>query len=310
MSNIFRKIRTAVKIIIDPAVRFDAFNIWGLNRNMPDDKYLKKQFKFTLGRELDLENPQTLCEKIQWLKLYDRRPEYVNMVDKYEVKKLVADKIGSQYVVPLLGVWDKFDDIDFDTLPDQFILKCTHDSGGFVVCTDKAKFDKEAAKNKLEASLKQNYFTFYREWVYKHVKPRIIAEEYIPTLGKPDSVEYKLSCFNGVAKLITLCRGIAHSSYDVRTNDHYDRDFHVYYKNSTSNPPAIPPQMDEIINISEKLSAGIPYVRVDSYIHNNKVYFGEITFYTWSGLMVFDPPEWDYTLGSWVELPKEKHISD
>ena len=279
--------------------------------SMPDDEFLRCLYKLSMGRDLDLQNPKTFTEKLQWLKLYDRRPEYTRMADKYAVKKLVADKIGSEYVIPLLGVWDKFEDIDFDALPEQFVLKCTHDSGGLVICRDKAAFDREAARKVLSSSLLRNYYPNFREWVYKDITPRIIAENYIPSLGRPESVEYKLTCFNGVAKLITICRGIAHSSFDVRTNDHYDRDmnrlhFWVNYKNPEV-PENIPEQMPEIIALSEKLSTGIPEVRVDWYIDKGKIYFGEFTFYTWAGFMHFNPPEYDEILGSWLELSSEKH---
>ena len=217
--------------------------------SLSDEEYLERFYKVKLGRELDLQNPKAFTEKLQWLKLYDRRPEYTSMADKYAVKKVIADRIGAEYVIPLLGVWDRFEDIDFDSLPEQFVLKCTHDSGGFAVCRDKRTFDREAAKKVLTRSLHKNYYFQSREWVYKDIPPRIIAEQYVPSLGRPESIEYKLTCFNGKAKLITICRGIAHSTYDVRTNDHYDRDlnrlnFYVNYKNPAE-PEKIPPQMQD-----------------------------------------------------------------
>ena len=299
----------AAKMLVSPKYRFLTLFSRGFYDSMPDDEYLKRMYKYQMGRELDLDNPQTLTEKLQWLKLYDRRPEYTVMADKYAVKKFVADKIGSEYVVPLLGVWDKFDDIDFDSLPEQFVLKATHDSGSFAVCRDKANFDVERARKILTAALSKNY-SWAREWVYKNIQPRIIAEKYIPSLGRPESVEYKLTCFDGVAKLITICRGIAHSSFDARTNDHYDRDlnrlpFYVFYKNPQV-PEKIPEQIHEIIALSEKLSAGIPQVRVDWYMDNGHIYFGEFTFYTWAGFMKFTPPEWDGIMGSWLTLPEKR----
>ncbi|MBQ7221349.1 MAG: hypothetical protein IJS28_10255 [Synergistaceae bacterium] len=298
---------SAAKALIFPRQRTGILLFYD---KLSDEKLIRKLFKYFMGYDIDLDNPKTLCEKLNWLKLYDRRPEYTTMADKYAVKKFVADRIGSEHVVPLLGVWDRFDDIDFDALPEQFVLKCTHDSGGFVVCRDKATFDKQAARTALEKSLANNYYLMYREWVYKDVPRRIIAEQYIPSLGKPESIEIKVTCFNGIAKLNTICRGIAHDLPEKRSNDHYDRDmnrlmFSVVYKNPEV-PEKIPEQMPEIIALSEKLSAGIPQVRVDWYIVDGQIYFGEFTFYTWGGFMKFEPPEYDEILGSWLTLP-DKH---
>ncbi|MBQ6111948.1 MAG: hypothetical protein IJL01_06090 [Synergistaceae bacterium] len=304
-------IRKAVKCLVNPEYRFWALNSRGFYDSMPDEEFLKRVYEYMLGKKLNLINPETFTEKMQWQKLYDRRPEYTKMADKYEVKSIVAAKIGSEHVIPLIGVWDNFDDIDIDSLPSQFVLKCTHDSGGLIVCRDKSEFDIQTAREKLTRSLRTNYYKPWREWAYKDIHPRIIAEKYIDSLGKPDSLEYKLTCFGGRVRLITICRGIAHSSFDVRTNDHYDRDlnrlnFWVNYRNPKV-PEKIPEQMNDIIAFSEKLSEGFPQVRVDWYILDGCVYFGEMTFYTWAGFMKFNPPEWDYIMGSWFELPPDKH---
>lgn len=282
----------------------------GSDSRMDDIAYIKKKYKQMVGHECDLENPQALTEKIQWLKLYNHNPSYTKMADKYEAKKYVAGLIGEEHIIPTYGVWDSFDEIDFDSLPDQFILKCTHNSGGFVICKDKNTFDKKAAKKRLTDCLNHNYFYSGREWVYKNIKPRIIAEKYIDSLGKPDSVEYKTTCFNGKVGFVTICTGIAHSDFELRTNDHYDVDFHhmpwyVNYKNADV-PPKKPEQWDELIAICEKLSKDIPYVRVDTYIIDGQIYFGEMTFYTWSGFMKFNPPEWDLKLGEMLVLPDKK----
>lgn len=279
--------------------------------NLGDEELIQKRYQENVGGgTLDLNNPKTLNEKLNWLKLHCKRSEYTKMVDKYEVKAYVSKTIGEQYVIPLYGVWDHFDEIDFDELPQSFVLKVTHNSGGLVVVKDKAKFDKAAARKKLEDALAVNYYTISREYPYKDVKPRIIAEKYIDSLGHEDSIEYKLTVFNGKVKMITVCKGIAHDSFEARTNDHYDRDgntlpFYAYYKNS--NPPVpLPKQTDEMIRIAEKLAGDIPYVRVDFYIHDEKVLFGEMTFFTWGGFILFTPKEWDRKLGDWLELPKEE----
>jgi hypothetical protein len=275
-------------------------------RLWPAELYLKCYYYLHLHEWPNLKHPQNFTEKLNWLKLHDRRPLYTKLADKCEVKKYVSEKIGSDKIIPLLGVWDHFDEIDFDQLPDQFVLKCTHDSGGFWICKDRSIFNQEEARQFFNKELRKNYYWNKREWVYKDIKPRIIAEPYIDSLGKPESFEYKLTCMNGVCKVFTICTGIAHSEFELRTNDHYDRDFnhlpwYAYYKNSKK-PVQIPPQAKEIIEYAEKLSEGIPQVRVDFYVINDKVYFGEMTFYTWAGIIEFTPPEWNDIMGSWLDL--------
>lgn len=275
-------------------------------RLWPAELYLKCYYYLHLHEWPNLKHPQNFTEKLNWLKLHDRRPLYTKLADKCEVKKYVAEKIGSDKIIPLLGVWDHFNEINFDQLPDQFVLKCTHDSGGFWICKDRSNFNQEEARQFFNKELHKNYYWNKREWVYKDIKPRIIAEPYIDSLGKPESFEYKLTCMNGVCKVFTICTGIAHSDFELRTNDHYDRDFnhlpwYAYYKNSKK-PVQIPPQAKEIIEYAEKLSEGIPQVRVDFYVINDKVYFGEMTFYTWAGIIEFTPPEWNDIMGSWLDL--------
>lgn len=297
-------------LITNPGDRMYFLSAHGFYRNMSDEEYLKKMWGYRMGGVPDLQYPKTLSEKLQWLKIHDHNPEYHRYADKYEVKKIVSGLIGEEHVIPLLGVWDSFDDIDFDKLPDRFILKTTHDSGSFMICRDKTSFDYKKARKKFTKALKRNYYWSDREWVYKDIKPRIIAEEYIDSLGKPDSIEYKITCMNDEVKFTTICTGIAHSAYENRTNDHYDRDlnhmpWYAYYKPSKK-PAQIPDQMDEMLEYAEKLCKGIPYVRVDFYLVDGKVYFGEMTFYTWAGFIRFDPPEWDRKLGDMLVLPKQE----
>lgn len=273
-----------------------------------DEFYLRSLFEAKLGYKLDLENPRSLCEKLQWLKLYDRNPLYTKMVDKYEVKEYVKSLIGEQYVLPALGVWECVDEINFDELPNEFVLKKTNDSGSIIVIDDKEHLDIVSLKKKLAYQRDTNYYYHRREWPYKNVKPRIIAEKYVDTLGKPQSIEYKVTCFNGKVGFVTICRGIAHVSLDVRTNDSYDTNFnhmpwYAYYKNSAIQYEK-PKQWNELIALSEKLATNIPYVRVDWYVSDEQLYFGEITFYTWAGFIEFTPPEWDLRLGDCLTLPK------
>ncbi len=303
--NLKKIASSAWKFTVDPSYRFQKLNHKGFYNQMPDEEFLKKSFKANVGYDLDLDNPKTFNAKLQWLKLYDRKPEYTRMVDKYEAKEYVAGKIGSQYIIPTLGVWDKFEDIDFDALPDRFVLKCTHDSGGLAICTDKTTFDKAAAARKINRSLQNNFYYRHREWPYKDVKPRIIAEEY-KDLENLQGVEYKLFCFNGKLKMILVCKGKAHAT-GVRTNDFLDENFNripVRSLNPNSSGELVcPAEMPEMKRIAEYLSENIPVLRVDFYLLEGKIYFGELTFFHNSGMCAFTPAEYDRTFGDWIELP-------
>ena len=275
---------------------------------IPDGVYLKLRYKMRMGKKLNLKRPETYNEKLNWLKLNDRRPEYVRMVDKYEVKKYVADKIGEQYIIPTLGVWNSFDEIDFASLPDQFVLKCTHDSGGLAICKDKSTFNIDAAKVKIEKSLKENYYWHTREWPYKNVQPRIIAEKYMEDELTKELRDYKFFAFDGKVKALF----IASERYaaDETKFDFFDENFnHLPFTNGHPNAeitPAKPENFDEMKTLAEKLSVGIPQVRVDFYEVNGKTYFGELTFAHWGGMTPFKPEEWDYVFGSWIDLPKKQ----
>ncbi len=278
----------------------------------PDKTYLEIVHRLRTGHKLDLDNPKTYSEKCQWMKLYYQRPELTTMVDKYEVKKYVAERIGNEYVVECYGVWDKFEDIDFEKLPQQFVLKCTHDSGGIVICKDKDTFNKEEAAKKFKYFLSQEHYHFAREWAYKNVKPRIIAERYMDSLGKAESVEYKLTSMGGAIFTITICSGIAHAAYELRHNDNFSRDWqrqnwYARYK-PTGKDFKKTPEIEKMIELSEKLTQGIPQVRVDWYLHDGKIYFGEFTFYTWAGWPIFTPEEWDLKMGERFMLPEKKFI--
>ena len=274
-------------------------------RLFPDGLFLKLLFPLRTGYKLNLKAPQTFNEKLQWLKLYDRNPEYSKMVDKVEAKKYVADIIGDDHIIPTLAVYDKVEDIDFDTLPDRFVLKCTHDSGGIVICKDKATLDKQAAIEKLRRGLEQNYFYQNREWPYKNVKPRIIAEVYMD--GGEELLDYKFMCYNGVCKNLFVCTGRA--KHDLRV-DFFDTKwqhlpFYRKYPNADYEIPK-PENLDEMILCANDIASKVrcPFVRIDLYSINGKIYFGEITFFPGSGMEFFEPIEWDYTLGSYINLPK------
>ena len=306
-------IQKAIKYIVDADYRFLVNAYKGKYNDMPDDEYCRKFYKVRVGKELNLDNPQTFSDKLQWLKCYYHDPEYIKMVDKYEVKQYVSERIGSEYVLPALAIWDSVEEIDINTLPDQFVLKCTHNSGAFAICKDKSHFDIADAKRRLGIMLKKNYYWNNREWPYKDVKPRILAEPYLDSLGRPDSIEYKFTCANGKLCFGTICGGIAHVEFEKRSNDHYDENFDImpwyaFYKPSKNPVKEKPAHYDEMVRLAEKLSEGIPSVRVDFYVHKDHVYFGEITFYTWGGFLVFTPDEWDMKLSKYITLPDHKML--
>lgn len=295
------------KYIKNPFRVFSILAMRGFFNWLEDEQYVKLQFRAQVGKWPNLKNPETFNEKLQWLKLHDRKPIYTTMVDKYAVKKYVADLIGEEYIIPTLGVWDKFEDIDFDALPNQFVLKCTHDSGGLVICRDKDSLDKRKAKEKIERSLKRNYYWSGREWPYKDVKPRIIAEQYMEDTKTEELRDYKFFCFDGVAKALFIATDRQKEGEEVKF-DFYDMDFrHLDFKQGHPNAsvsPAKPETFNEMRQLAEKLSKGIPQLRVDFYEVNGKAYFGELTFSHFSGMVPFNPEKWDETFGSWIKLPE------
>lgn len=273
---------------------------------MPDKRYLEWIFWVRMDKRLNLNNPVAFNEKLQWLKLYDRKPLYTKMVDKYQAKQYIADYIGKQYIIPTLGVWDTFDDIDFDRLPNRFVLKCTHDSGGLVICKDKAYFDKEAARRKMEACLKKNYYFRGREWPYKDVPRKIIAEQYMTDDSGTEPRDYKFFCFNGSPKMILVCS--ERFSETGLKEDFFDPDWNrlpIKRPRHPNNGAEMekPLLLDKMLLLAQALADGIPFVRIDFYNVNGKVYFGEITFFPASGFEPFEPEKWDSTLGSWLTLP-------
>ncbi len=269
---------------------------------MPDSAFLKLAYRMNMKKILNLKNPETFNEKLQWIKLYDHNPEYTRIVDKHEFKNYITEKLGSEYVIPTIGKWDNFDDIDFDKLPEKFVLKCNHDSGGIIICKDKAKLDIEAARKIINRCLKRNYFWGNREWPYKNVKPCIIAEEY---LDLPEGLtEYKLFSFNGRAEIILVCKGIAHTP--SRTNTFFDRDFNKLPIQSLlpnqEEEEIKPAEYEQLLAIADKLSEGIPQVRVDFYIFEGQVYVGEMTFFHNSGMCKINPEEWDKKMGDMIDI--------
>lgn len=273
-------------------------------KKIPDPIYIKLLYRRRTGKTLNLKNPVTFNEKLQWLKLYNRKPEYSMMVDKYEVKKYVAKKIGEQYIIPTLGVWNHFDEIDFDMLPEQFVLKCTHDSGGLVIVKDKKKLDRDAARKKIEDSLSNDYYLRGREWPYKNVKPRIIAEKYMTDESEVELKDYKVFNFNGEAKFIQVDYGrFTNHKRNLYSIDWEYINAAIQYPSDQSVQINKPEKLDEMLMLARKLSASIPYVRTDFYSINDKIYFGEITFFAEAGFGKFTPEQFGVEIGSWIKLP-------
>ena len=251
-------------------------------RKLDDETYIKKMFKLKMGYNLDLDNPVTFNEKLQWLKLNYHNPDCIVMVDKYLSKQYVKDCIGEEYVVPLYGVWDSFDEIDFDLLPNEFVLKTTHDCGGVVVCKDKSSFDKNAAKKFLEMHLGYKYFYFSREWPYKNVKPRIIAEKLMKDSNEQLAeglTDYKFFCFDGEPKSMFIATDRTNKNIETKI-DFYDMEFnHLPITKGRPNSDKViekPKQFELMKELCKKLSKDLPHVRVDFYESEGKIYFGEL----------------------------------
>ena len=272
----------------------------------PERLYLIIRYYLEMGKPLHLDDPKTMNEKLQWLKLYNRKPEYTRMVDKVLAKGYAAGIIGDEYIVPTYGVWNHFDEIDFDKLPNQFVLKTNH-SGfnlGVVVCKDKATFDKKAAKKKLEKSLKKDLSRIHVEWPYRNIERKILAEMY---LGE-DPVDYKFYCFNGYADVVLVCieRETGHPKYYF-----FDKEWNLRRLNKRGKeaPEGFtlpkPDGMDEMFEVAARLSEGLPYARIDLYNINGKIYFGEITLFPYSGFDDNRLPEADLYFGNLIELPKQ-----
>ena len=304
-------LQIAIRYLSDSHYRFIINAHLGQYDKMSDEMYLRRKYAAVMDRELNLTSPQTFNEKLQWLKLYDRKPIYTTMVDKYAVKQYVAERIGEEYIIPTIGVWDQFDGIDFDALPNQFVLKCTHDSGGLVICRDKNSFDKQTAKKKIERSLKKNYYWSGREWPYKNVPRKIIAEQYMEDDVQNHLLkDYKIFCFSGEPRIIMTVTG-GHNDETKIQRRMYDTEWNLLpiglHGHAAVKIPEIKPvKLKEMLELAKILSKGIPHVRTDFYFINNQIYFGELTFFHMSGFAKMEPPEWERTFGGWITLPEKR----
>lgn len=304
IKTLFAMLRNNPSKVSDTLV--NKLNRSGKLKWMSDETFLKLKYRTAIGHKLDLNNPTTFNGKLQWLKLHDRRQEYITIVDKYRVREVIAQKIGEEYLIPLLGQWERAEDIDFDSLPDQFVLKCNHDSGCVIVCKDKAAFDRETAKARLNAQLKKNLFWWGREWPYKDVKPCIIAEKYMCD-ANGELNDYKLMCFDGEVKCSFVCsdrftgKGLHVTFFDPDWNVMPFERSHPAVKEGLPKPS----QYEKMVQLAQTLSKDIPFVRVDFYEVDGNIYFGELTLYPGCGFEAFQPECWDETLGSWIRLPQK-----
>ena len=274
---------------------------------IPDKIYLKILFKRVTGKNLNLKNPKTFNEKIQWLKLYDRNPLYTKLVDKYAVRDYIKEKLGEEYLIPLVGgPWDSVKEIDFSSLPDQFVLKCTHDSGSVIICRDKSSFDIDAAKEKLKRAMKINIYWFQREWAYKNVKPRIIAEKYMVDESGYDLKDYKIYNFDGEPQIIQVDfdRFTDHHRHNYYTTEWEYIDAQILCPSDPSVQIDPPERYSEMLEVARQLSAGFPHVRTDFYYVQGKIYFGELTFYSNNGMAKFTPETFGYKMGNYIKLRK------
>jgi len=296
------------RLLENPYRIFSVLANRGHFQKMEDEKFIRWQYRAQMGKWLDWEDLSTFNEKLQWLKLHDRRPEYTTMVDKLLVRDYIARTIGAEYLIPLLGAWDDPEDIDFDALPEQFVLKCNHNSGlGMCICKDKSKLDIQKVKQELKRGLAQDYYLASREWPYKNVPRKIICEQFMSNGGR-ELEDYKVHNFNGQPKMILVCRD--RFAQTGLTEDFFTPDWEHLPLKRPKIPNGVtqtqrPEQLEEMLALSKVLAKDIPFVRTDFYVIEGKVYFGEITFFPASGLSGFEPQIWDETFGAWLELPKE-----
>lgn len=304
MKSIFNKLMCVIKHPLWIIVFLNNRGVHILN----DQEYIKLLYKLQFNKSLNLSNPKTFNEKLQWLKLYDRRDIYTNMVDKYEVKKYVANVIGKEYTIPTLGIYNKWEEIDFEKLPNQFVIKCTHYGGnkGVYIVKDKSNANFNNIKKDISKILKKNLYYSGREWPYRNVKPRIIIEKYMVDSRMTEMKDYKFYCFNGKVKLWFICSdrndNVKFTFFDI------NGDFLNIKQCGAPNDKNVekPINLDKMIELAEKLSKDLTQIRVDFYEINGQIYFGELTFFDTSGFGKFEPEYWDEKIGNMLKLPYEK----
>lgn len=298
-------VKLFASIIKNPYLLIPKCDFTPLFHWIPDKEYLELCYKGLTQKKLDLINPRTYNEKIQWLKLYDHNPLYFQLADKYEVRKYVAEHAGEEYLIPLIGgPWNSFEEIDFSVLPDKYVIKCTHDSGSVFICDQKDKTYLNHIKRKINAALRRNYYYNGREWAYKEIPPRIIAESYMVDESGIELKDYKFFCFHGEPKMIQVDFGRFHKHMrNIYTIEWEYIPMEIKYPTNADNIIPRPDCLDKMLDISKKLSKGLPHVRIDLYCIKDKIYFGEMTFYHGSGYEKFTPDYYDEYVGTWLTLP-------
>jgi hypothetical protein len=281
-----------------------------ISRLIPDEKFLKLKYKYLIGKNLNLNNPHSFNEKLQWLKLHDRKPEYTKFADKYEVREHIRKTIGAEYLIPLIGVYDRIDEINWNDLPNSFVLKCTHGSSSNIICTDKEALNIDKAKKSLKKWVKKNWYWFGREWQYKNIKPRILCESFIVDESGIDLKDYKFMCFGGKVKCTFVCMNRNTKNGQVLNIDIYDTDWQLMpFKRHAPNSGRLTPRpkdYEKMVYLAEILAKDTAFIRVDFYDTNEQLYIGELTLHPQSGFGKFLPESYDYLLGSWIKLPKNE----
>lgn len=299
LKKVLQKPRVLVKVLLDTK----------LSRLLTDRAHVKLAYWAGTGKKLHLKAPVTFNEKLQWLKLNDRRELYRICADKLRVRDYVAQQLGEEYLIPLLGSWERAADIDFEALPEQFVVKCNHNSGlGMCICKDKAQLDLPKVRKQLEEGLQQDYFYHRREWSYKDLPRRIVAEAFLSD-GSGTLADYKIHVFNGKARFILVCADRFEGS--GLTEDFYTPQWeHLDIRRpgipNAKKPQEKPQLLSQLVECAEKLGQAFPFVRADFYVCGGRIYFGEMTFYPAGGATPFDPPHWDETFGSWLQLPETR----
>lgn len=314
--NMYNPFKILNRFVSDPMMRFRYLAEVGCYNQTDDEQYLTKKYQLIMKKPLHLHPPVTFNEKIQWLKIYDRRPEYSIYVDKYRVRDFIKKTLGEEYLIPLLAVYDTPDEIDFDKLPAQFVLKCNHNSGkGMYVCRDKAHMDRKKVVKELWKGIKEDYYLINREWPYKDVPRKIICEKYMTNNTEKDThnstglIDYKFFCFNGEPRYLYVSQGLENHSTARMSFLTLDWQFANFGRSDympLAQLPEKPVQLDNMIQIARKLSEGIAFLRVDLYEIEGKIYFGELTFSPCAGFMPFNPPEADDDIGKELIIPNEQ----
>lgn len=300
-------ISTAFRLLKDPVRMIPPLSDRGLLNWLPDSMYISLKYQGMTGKKLNLKEPKGFNEKLQYLKLNNRNPAYIEYVDKYRVRRYVSDVLGDSYLVPFYGKWDQAEDISFEKMPDTFVLKCNHDSGSIKVIKNKSQISLSEIKKYYTKRIKRSPYYYGREWPYKYVKPCIIAEAYLED-NTGELRDYKFFCFDGEVRFFK----VDFDRFNNHRANYYDTQrrllpiSEMLVPNDIHADIVLPNEIEKMIELAEKLSKNIPFVRVDFYDVNGAIYFGEMTFFPGSGFDPFLPEEWEMKIGDMLTLPSKK----